>query len=505
MMLASSRNHGTRRPRRQRFTRLLMGAAAIGLPLAMTASPAPAVPTRAQQQRPVEARPNILFILIDDMGFADLSVMGDRKVATPNIDKLAHDGALMTKFYDAAPICSASRAGFFTGRFPAEMGFFSFINNHAYNAKVGQVDWLDPKVPNLARMLHNAGYATAHFGKWHLGGGRDVGDAPWPMAYGFDEQLTTFEGLGPRVLVSDEERGLADQSAKLGQGPFFYEKKTFLTQLYAQKALDFVSRHKDKPWFVQLWLNDVHDPWAPDEWAFDAVKGHGRNADDDRYLATIAKMDRTLGDMIDRLKDMGEYDNTLIVLTSDNGPSALQRYYKDGATPPGSVQPFGGAETLRGRKGSNYEGGIRQPLIISWPGHVKAGTRDDVTVGNGVDLMPTFAAAAGIAAPSSAEGINLLPAAEGHPINHRPTLFWAFGRPGAEMMPRGPFDPHDQAPPLAVRDGDWKLLANGDYSDVQLYDLATDPIETTNLAAQQKSITTRLLAKLTAWRKRFHP
>ena len=194
-------------------------------------------------------------------------------------------------------------------------------------------------------------------------------------------------------------------------------------------------------------------------------------------------------------------ENADFLLTSDH-----IRSWEDanGAIPPGSVQPFGSAETLRGRKGSNYEGGIRQPLIVSWPGHVKAGTRDDVTVGDGVDLMPTFAAAAGIAAPSSAEGINLLPAAEGHPITERPTLFWAFGRPGAQMLPRGPFDPHDQAPPLAVREGNWKLLANGDYSDVQLYDLDKNPTETTNLAPQKKAITKRLLAKLTEWRKHFH-
>ena len=109
-----------------------------------------------------------------------------------------------------------------------------------------------------------------------------------------------------------------------------------------------------------------------------------------------------------------------------------------------------------------------------------------------------------IATPSGAEGISLMPVMGGHEITQRPTLFWAFGRPGAAMMPRGPFDPHDRAPPLAVRDGNWKLLADGDYSDVQLYDLAKDPTETTNLAPQQKAVTKRLLAKLTAWRKKFH-
>ena len=138
-----------------------------------------------------------------------------------------------------------------------------------------------------------------------MGGGRDISDAPWPTAYGFDESFTTFEGLGPRVLVADEERFLADMSGKLGQGPTFYERKSNLTQLFASKTLDFVSRQKGRPWFVQLWLNDVHDPWAPDDAQFAQVKGKGANGDDDRYLASLAAMDRTLGNLFERLKDGG--------------------------------------------------------------------------------------------------------------------------------------------------------------------------------------------------------
>lgn len=439
------------------------------------------------------ARPNILFILVDDMGFADLSVMGNRKIATPNLDRLAKEGVLLTQFYDSAPICSPSRAGLFSGRFPAEVGFVTFINTRASNAAMGQADWLDPKLPNLARMLKGAGYATGHFGKWHMGGGRDVGDAPWPTTYGFDESLTTFEGLGPRVLVADEERFLADESAKLGQGSYFYEVKTNLTQLYCERALDFVGRHKDAPWFAQVWLNDVHDPWAPDALSLRDVAGKGADADDERYLASVAKMDRTLGNLFDRLKDMGEADNTLIVVTSDNGPSALQRYYKSGATAPGSVA------TLRGRKGSLYEGGIRQPLILSWPGHVRAGTRDETTVAQGVDLMPTLARLAGVKPDARGQGIDLTPVLSGRAVAQRPALFWAFGMPGAERQPKGPFLAHDTAPALAVRDGRWKLLADPDGGDVQLYDLAADPGETTNVAAKQARVRDRLKTRLLEW------
>jgi arylsulfatase A-like enzyme len=475
--------------------------AAASLTSALTTTPAKAAPddlaapTRSAPVAPQQSdsRPNILFILVDDMGFADLSVMGNRKIATPNIDRLANEGVLMTRFYDAAPICSPSRAGFFTGRFPAELGFVTFINDRAANADFGQANWLDPKAPNVARMLHDAGYATGHFGKWHMGGGRDVGDAPWPTAYGFDESLTTFEGLGPRVLVSDEERNLADQSGALGQGPTFYEIKTNLTQLYADKTLEFVSKHRNKPWFVQLWLNDVHDPWAPDDGSVRDVKGKGTNADDDRYLATIVKMDRTLGNLFARLKDMGETENTLIVFTSDNGPSALQRYYKDGATPPGSVL------ALRGRKGSLYEGGIRQPLIMSWPGHVKTGYRDETTVGQGVDLLPTLASVAGVTATLAGNGVDLAPVLAGKPVTRRAPLFWAFGNEKARKQPKGPFSAHDVAPPLAVRDGKWKLLARSDGSVVQLYDVEADPSETVDLAKSQPRVRDRLLSQLRTW------
>lgn len=481
----------------RRRNRALYGAASLLALLAHGGAAAqqmnrPMAPSAAAT--PAAARqPNILFVLIDDMGYADLSVTGNRKVATPNLDKLASQGLLLTRFYDAAPICSPSRAGFFTGRFPAELNFVTFINDRAANARFGQANWLDPKLPNLASVLKGAGYATAHFGKWHMGGGRDVGDAPWPTAYGFDESLTTFEGLGPRVLVSDEERQLADQSAKLGQGPVFYDRKSSLTQLYAAKTLEFVSRHSDTPWFVQLWLNDVHDPWAPDEAQLKEVQGKGADAQDDKYQASIVKMDRSLGNLIDRLKDMGEFDNTLIVVTSDNGPTARKVYYQQGHVSPGSAGP------LRGRKGSLYEGGIRQPLIISWPQRVTKPRRDDVTVAQAVDLLPTLAAAAGAKLPSSGAGVDLAPVLDGTTTTTRSPLFWAFGLPKASAQPEGPFPARDRAPRLAIRDGKWKLLVDADGRGSELYDLEADPNETNDVAARQPRLRDRLKKRLLEW------
>lgn len=479
--------------RRLKLLASFLAAAAMPFPGAFAqAAPPPVQPAAVAAQKP-----NILFILIDDMGFADLSITGNRKVQTPNLDKLATDGVLMTRFYDAAPICSPSRAGFFTGRFPAELNFVTFINDRASNAQHGQADWLDPKLPNLATMLKGAGYRTAHFGKWHMGGGRDIGDAPWPTEYGFDESFTTFEGLGPRVLVSDEERRLADQSGKLGQGDFFYERKSNLSQLFASKTLEFAARQKDQPWFVQLWLNDVHDPWAPDEAHFKEVQGKGVNDDDDRYQASIVKMDRTLGNLVARLKDSGQFDNTLIIVTSDNGPTARAMYYKDGATSPGS------AGELRGRKGSLYEGGIRQPLILSWPKGITAPHRDETTVAQAVDLLPTLAAIAGVTAAGASPGIDLSPVLKGRSITERPDLFWSFGLPGAAKQPGGPFPERDRAPRLAVRQGQWKLLAEPDGGNVQLYDVNADPNETRDVAAAQPRIRDRLKQRLLSWADRL--
>lgn len=448
---------------------------------------------KAQAPRPKAPRPNVLFVLVDDMGWGDLSVMGNRKVATPHIDRLARRGVLMSRFYDASPICSSSRAGFLTGRFPAEVGFVGITANRARNAQIGQADWLDPKLPTTAKLLKGAGYATAHIGKWHLGGGRDVGDAPWPTAYGFDESFTTFEGLGPRVLVSDEERNLADQSEKLGQGPYVWAEKKALTPMYVDKSLDFIERNKDRPWFVQLWLNDVHDPWAPSAQDLAAVKGKRDDADDERFLAALVGMDRALGRLFDRLDAMGEGRDTLILLTSDNGPSPLKRYMKDGGTPPGS------AGTLRGRKFSLYEGGVRQPLILAWPAGGKAGLRDDTTVGGGVDLLPTLAGVLQLPIPAGTRGTDLSPVLQGKAVTKRPPLFWAYGREGRAEAPNLSPNPRDVSPRFAVRDGDWKLLMNAGGADQQLYNLRNDPDETANLAPRQPAVRARLYAKLREW------
>ena len=181
-------------------------------------------------------RPNIIFVLIDDLGYGDFSCTGNKDVQTENIDRLAAEGIRFTQFYVSSPICSPSRAAFLTGQYPARYRMHSSLNNRAENKRRGMPDWLDPNAPSIARTLKQAGYATAHVGKWHLGGGRDVGDAPLPQAYGFYESLTSFEGLGDRLLITGD--GLSNQNAKLGNGKITWLEKYELTRAYVDRSID---------------------------------------------------------------------------------------------------------------------------------------------------------------------------------------------------------------------------------------------------------------------------
>jgi arylsulfatase A-like enzyme len=190
---------------------------------------------------------------------------------------------------------------------------------------------------------------------------------------------------------------------------------------------------------------------------------------------------------------MGEMENTLVIVTSDNGPSSLQRYYQKGHMAPGSTNH------LRGRKFSLYEGGIRQPMIFYWKGHTKAGYRDDKTVAQGVDLLPTIASIAGQSAPRSSEGVDLSPVFSGRTLPSRPPLFWAYGTQGAPKQPSVPHQEADVSPRYSIRDGSWKLLADADGANVELYQLENDPGETTSVADARPYVRDRLLRELRNW------
>lgn len=437
----------------------------------------PKTSVSAPSKSRVARQPNILFILIDDLGFGDLSLTGNKLIETPNIDALARSGMVMTQFYDAAPICSPSRAGLMTGQFPARHRFVTFIDNRKRNREFGQADWLDPGIPTLARAVRAAGYATGHFGKWHLGGGRDVGDAPLPAAYGFDESYVQFEGLGPRALASDEITPLAKASEALGQGPIDWLPRWDLTARYVDKTLDFARRSKGQPWFAQLWLDDVHTPWRPSAEQLMAVKGKGRSPGENRFLAVLVAMDAQIGRLVAGLKAAGQLDNTLILFTSDNGPMT-------GEANPGSAGPW------RGRKAGLYEGGLRNPLIVSWPARIRAGSSDATSVVNAVDMFPTLARIGGAKRPTGTDGVDVSAAWRGKPVRSRPDIYTHIGRARSETA---------LGPLYSIRSGPWKLLMDFDGSGVELYNLDGDPGETGNRADAEKAVARRLSAKLARW------
>ena len=422
------------------------------------------------------AKPNILVILTDDMGWGDLSCFGNKEMATPNIDRLAKQGTRFTQFYVASPICSPSRVGYTTGCFPARWRINDYLHSRAGNKAHECANWLDPKAPTLARSLHAAGYATAHFGKWHMGGGRDVQDAPWPKAYGFDEHHVNTEGCGPRI----DSYGSATPEPIDGKMLARYE----FTGFWADKAMDFMHRHKDGPFFVELWPQDVHTPHNPDpeELPFVAgtpVKHHNFNG-------VLRRYDREIGRVLDFLTKEGLEQNTLVIFAADNGPE-----------PSFERQRAGG---LRGMKWSLYEGGIREPFLVRWPGHVPAGKTDTTTVLASIDLYPTLCALAGITLPreTHVDGLDSSPAFLGTPLQRGKPLLWEYGRQADYLFPR---EPGARSPNLAIRYGNWKLLINADASGAELYDIATDPNESKNLANEMPEVAKQLQTVVLAWRK----
>jgi arylsulfatase A-like enzyme len=437
-------------------------------------------------------RLNVVQILADDMGCADAGCFGG-EIPTPNIDRLASQGIRFTQAYTASPVCSPSRVGITTGQFPSRHYIYSYLDTRQRQRELHERDYLDLKAPSLARAFQQAGYATGHFGKWHMGGGRDVGDAPLPTEYGFDESYTSFEGLGDRVLPPGK---LSELNEKLGRGRISHAPQNQLTEIYVDKSIDFIKRSVagKRPFYIHLWPNEVHDPFEPKLQLMQKYERFKANKYVQQYYAMLDNMDQQIGRMIQSIEQLGQASNTLFVFLSDNGPTAWPFYYKEKLDPPGST---GG---LRGRKWSLYEGGIRTPLIARWDGHIPARKIDRTTVAGAVDLFPTCCKLAGVATPAGVEfdGVDLSAAFRGQPISNRSDLIWEYGR--AADMPR-PGRPYDQSPNLAIRSGNWKLLVNDNGSNLELYDLAASEKEEVNDAERQAAMAKRLSDKLLNWRR----
>jgi arylsulfatase A-like enzyme len=413
-----------------------------------------------------QAKPDLIIVLADDLGWGDLSGYGGT-TPTPNLDRLAAEGTRFTQAYVAAPICSPSRCGLITGQHPARWRITSFLQTRKGNRACGQADFLDATAPTLPRVLQQAGYATAHIGKWHLGGGRDVHDAPRFAAYGYDLGLGTYESPEPHADLT------ATTWIWSPQDPV---KRWDRTRWMVDRTIAFLEQRREVPCFVNLWLDDPHTPWVPT--SDDQARPEQETAD--RLRAVITQMDHQVGRLLDHLRKRGR--PAVLVFLGDNGPLPTFQATRTGG--------------LRGAKLSLYEGGVRVPFIVWGPGIVAAGRTDGTSVVSALDLMPTFCALAGTTAPIGGDGIDLRAVFAGAAQQRSGTLYFEYGRnPTSFRYPPG----RDRSPALALRQGDWKLLCDHAGMQVELYDLASDPQEQDECSARHPEVTRRLTAELLTW------
>jgi arylsulfatase A-like enzyme len=420
-------------------------------------------------------KPNIIFIFADDWGWGDLSCHGHPYIKTPNIDRLAKEGTDFTRFTVASGVCSPSRAAVMTGHFPARYsidGHFAWVPS---NAKRGMPDWLSMNAPLLPKMLQKAGYATAHYGKWHLANNM-IPDSPTPDKYGYDE-YGAFNCAGEQMP---------------------YNEDSLHTVNFIQKS------HKaGKPFFINLWVHEPHTPFHT------SPKYEWRSRDLDRpdniYASVLSHADDRIGEVLNKLDELGIADNTLVIFSSDNGPARASKPGElklsyDTATGAGwGINAAKGVTGGRkGYKASILEGGIGVPFLVRWPGKVKAGAVNSVSPLSAVDLLPTFCAIAGAKLPENytPDGVSQVAALEGtnsEPKRTKP-LFWKIGA----SWPVNKTKP-DHWASYAVVYQEWKLLTNKDSSYVELYNIVSDPFEKTDLKESKAEAVKSLLKKLETW------
>jgi arylsulfatase A-like enzyme len=408
-----------------------------------------------------DPKPNILFIVGDDMGYSDVGFHGCRDIPTPNLDALAASGVRFTNGYVSGPYCSPTRAGLLTGRYQTRFG-------HEFNPGGGAgKHGLPTTETTIADRLKAAGYATGLVGKWHLG----AEPAMQPQQRGFDEFFGFLGGAHSYFEVNGFLRGTEK-----------VKDLDYATDAFGREAVDFIERHKARPWFLYLAFNAVHTPMH----ATDArLEKFAKIEDKQRrtYAAMMLAMDEAIGNVRKKLVDAGLEKNTLVVFISDNGGPTMR-----GTTTNGSVNL-----PLRGSKRTTLEGGIRVPFVLSWPGKIEPGTNDALAIQ--LDLTVSALVAAGVKqVDAKLDGVNLLPLLTGETKTApHDALYWRFG----EQM--------------AIRAGDYKLVrydSNADtqtggrkqpVTEVKLYNLKDDLGESKDLAAAQPDKVKELQAKWDAW------
>ncbi|MCA9066493.1 MAG: sulfatase-like hydrolase/transferase, partial [Planctomycetaceae bacterium] len=410
-------------------------------------------------------RPNIVVILADDLGYGDLGCYGDAALKTPHIDQLASEGLRLTSCYASHPNCSPSRAGLMTGRTPFRLGIYNWIPTfspmHLRRSEI-----------TIATLLRNSGYDTCHAGKWHLNGGLNLVDQPQPWDHGFSHWFAVQNNALPnhRNPWNFYRNGVA-------VGP----QQGYSAELVSAESVRWLKEQRDpsKPFFLFTCFHEPHEPIASADRFTELYP-----SDDPSYSAhhgNISQLDEGVGRILQAIDDLGQRDNTFILFTSDNGPAIT------------AMHPHGSAGPLRDKKGAIYDGGIRVPGILRWPGHVVAGTVSDEPV-CGLDVLPTLCEVVGIDPPNdrALDGASLVPVLSGNSVVRSKPLYWQFNRAKSDVK-------------VAIRDGQWKLVAGlnvsppavgaditqeelhqirtAELAGFELYDLNNDIAESSNVAS----------------------
>lgn len=411
------------------------------------------------------AKPNVMVIIADDLGYHDVGFQGSKEIPTPHLDKLAARSLICTNGYVSHPFCSPTRAGIMTGRYQHRFGH---ENNPAWLPESTSAG-LSMNETTFPALMKNAGYTTGAVGKWHLGAHPQF----HPNKRGFDEY---FGALGGGHMYFPGAKGGAEYTIPLNRNGTDEPHTKYLTEQFGDEASAFVGRHAGdgKPWMLYLAFNAPHTPLqAPTEWLekFAAIPQEQRRT----YAAMVAAMDAAIGGVLAKLNETKQAENTLIFFVSDNGGPNLAK--KSGVN-------FTDNSPLRGAKGDVFEGGMRVPFLVSWPAKIKPGKYEQPVIA--LDFLPTALAAADSTAPGNLDGVNLLPFLTGEKATApHDTLFFRTGGPGGNN---------------AVRRGKWKLVRLGKAAP-ELYDLAADIGESKNVAAEHPQVVQELVTAIAEWEK----
>ena len=468
---------------RRRFLRML-GTAGVGAAAAAAGACTGLGPSRASAQAPGRP-PNILFIFIDDMGWRDVGFMGSQFYETPNIDRLARGGMIFTDAYANAPNCAPTRACLMSGQYGPRHGVYTVGSSERGNAKgrrlipIKNNTTLPTEKVTIAECLKKAGYATCHLGKWHLGGD----DPTKPEGQGFDHNVAGNHAGSPRSYFSPY------RNADIPDGP----KGEYITDRLSTEAIRFIDAHRDEPFFIYLSHYAVHTPLQAKKELIEKYKdkkpwnGQGNAV----YAAMIESVDQGVGRILARLDALRLTDNTLVIFFADNG--GVGGYKAIGV----KAKEITSQAPLKGGKGCLYDGGIREPTAIRWPGRVPAGTTCDVPV-IGVDFYPTLLEVAGAEPPPDypLDGESLVPLMTQKGNLKRDAIFWHF-----PAYLQGGAGTWRTTPGGVIRSGDWKLIEYFEDSSLELYNLREDIGETRNLAETRPEKAKELHDRLVAWRK----